>query len=357
MAVPNTQTALKITAPGQFQVIVSSPVPELDPDEILVQVVCIAINPVDAKSADLSPTVGATSGSDFSGEVVKRGRAVSDQTVQVGERVCGCVFGNNPDRPENGAFAQYIAVPADLIFKLPRGVSFATGATLGVGLSTVGMALYHTWGLPVPEDRNSSIPDGSQYVLVYGGGTATGTLAIQMLRRSGLIPITTCSPRNFHRVRSLGAAAAFDYASPTCGHDIREFTQDTLSFALDCITDLPSVKICYEAIGCNGGQYLSLEPIPLRGHTRRSVKPNWILSLTMFNKPIQWKKPYQRAAKVQDREFAAGWFRIAQQLLSAGEIIPHPHQVSSNPGLESVIGGLDAVHKGEVAGVKLVYHI
>lgn len=183
MAVPNTQTTLKIIAPGQFQVFASSPVPELDSDEILVQVVCIAINPVDAKSADLSPTVGATSGSDFSGKVVRRGSAVSEQTVQVGDRVCGCVFGNNPDRPENGAFAQYIAVPADLIFKLPRGVSFETGATLGVGLSTVGMALYHTWGLPLPEDKDCTVSNGPRYVLVYGGGTATGTLAIQMLRR------------------------------------------------------------------------------------------------------------------------------------------------------------------------------
>lgn len=89
---------------------------------------------------------------------------MSKQNVQAGERFCGCVFGNNPERPENGVFAQYIAVPSDLIFKLPHGVSFETGATLGMALSTVGMALYHTWGLPLPEDKNNGIPDGSQYV-------------------------------------------------------------------------------------------------------------------------------------------------------------------------------------------------
>ncbi|PYI09958.1 GroES-like protein [Aspergillus sclerotiicarbonarius CBS 121057] len=359
MSIPNTQTALKIKAPGQFQV-VSSAVPELDPDEILVRVVCIAINPVDGKSADLSPTIGATSGCDFSGEVVKLGSAVSEDSLQVGERVCGCVFGNNPDRPDNGAFAQYVAVPAELVFKIPPGMSYETGATLSVGLSTVGIALYHTWRLPLPSS-SSQIPDdstasGSRTVLVYGGGTATGTLAIQMLRRSGLIPITTCSPRNFSRVQSLGAAAAFDYASPTCGQDIREFTQGTLSFALDCIADLGSMKICYEAIGSDGGQYLSLEPFPLRGHTRRSVRPTWIISLTMFNKPIRWKRPYQRDGKPRDREFAARWFRLAQQILDEGEISLHPHRVSRR-GLGSVIGGLEAVHKGEVAGVKLVYYI
>jgi len=175
--IPETQKALKIKSQGQVKLATSSPVPHLEADEVLVRVVCVAINPVDGKSADLSPTIGATPGCDFSGEVVARGSTVS-KSMEIGDRVCGCVFGNNPDRLDNGAFAEYVAVPANLVFKIPPQLSFQAAATLGVGLSTVGMALYYALKLPVP----LSPADGSRYALVYGGGTATGKLAIQMLR-------------------------------------------------------------------------------------------------------------------------------------------------------------------------------
>lgn len=46
-------------------------------------------------------------------------------------------------------------------------------------------------------------------MLVYGGSTATGTIATQLLELSGYDPIATCSPRNFDLVRSRGASAVF----------------------------------------------------------------------------------------------------------------------------------------------------
>ncbi len=176
-SVPETQKALKIKSPGQVHLVARSAVPQLEPDEIIVRVVFVAVNPVDGKSADQSPTVGATLGCDFSGEVVARGGMVSN-SLKIGDRVCGCIFGNNPDRLDNGAFSEYVAVPAKLVLKIPSQLSYQAAATLGVGISTVGMALYHVLKLPVP----SSPVRKPRYVLVYGGGTATGALAIQMLR-------------------------------------------------------------------------------------------------------------------------------------------------------------------------------
>jgi aspyridone synthetase trans-acting enoyl reductase len=175
--IPDTQKALKIKDSGTVHLVIRAALPYLEPDEILVRVFCVAINPVDCKTADLSPTIGATSGCDFSGEVVARG---DTKSMKIGERVCGCVFGNNPDRMDNGAFSDYIAVPVNLVFKIPPRLSYQAAATLGVGLSTVGMALYHALKLPLPlSSVQESLP---RYVLVYGGGTATGALAIQMLR-------------------------------------------------------------------------------------------------------------------------------------------------------------------------------
>ena len=176
-SIPTRQKALKIKGPGLMEVDDSSQVPSAQADEVLVRVMCVAVNPVDGKSTDLSPTSGATLGCDFSGELVLLGSAVK-QKFSIGERVCGCVFGNNPDEVENGAFAEYVAVPGDLIFKIPPEMSFHAAATLGVGLSTVGMAFYHTLRLPLPRLQVNE----PKFVLVYGGGTATGVLAIQMVR-------------------------------------------------------------------------------------------------------------------------------------------------------------------------------
>ena len=169
-------------------------------------------------------------------------------------------------------------------------------------------------------------------------------------------PITTCSPRNFGLVKALGAVEAFDYHSPSCGTDIQEYTKDNLKYAFDCITETGSMKICYSAIGTKGGQYVALDPFPIRGHTRRSIQPNWIIAFTVFNKPINWQRPFQRDARPRDREFAESWFQLAQTLLDDGGIKPHAHEKEGG-GLAGVIDGMDRVRKGLVSGRKLVYEV
>jgi aspyridone synthetase trans-acting enoyl reductase len=137
----------------------------------------VALNPVDWKSADLSPTPGATWGTDFSGELVAVGGLFRERFTP-GEAVCGAAYGNNPDEPTHGAFAEYVIMPGELMYKIPRGMSFEQAATVGTGLATAGLTLYHTLDLPWPLQPVSE----PQYVLVYGGGTATGSMLIQMLR-------------------------------------------------------------------------------------------------------------------------------------------------------------------------------
>jgi NADPH:quinone reductase-like Zn-dependent oxidoreductase len=61
------------------------------------------------------------------------------------------------------------------IAKIPERMSFEETATLGTGVTTVGQTLYMTLKLPLPTaPAEKAIP-----ILIYGGSTATGTLAIQ----------------------------------------------------------------------------------------------------------------------------------------------------------------------------------
>ena len=76
---------------------------------------------------------------------------------------------------------------------------------------------------------------------MYGGSTATGTIAIQLLRLSGLDPIRTCSSHNFALVRSRGAGTVFDYSDPDTPAAIKKHTGGQLKHDLDCISDAQSV--------------------------------------------------------------------------------------------------------------------
>ncbi|PNP60030.1 hypothetical protein THARTR1_00054 [Trichoderma harzianum] len=349
--IPGSQRALKVTGPGQFRVSLANAIPTVADDEVLVKVVAVAINPIDGKSAELSPTTGATSGCDFAGSVVQLGSNIT-KALKLGDRVCACIFGNNPERLDNGAFSEFVAVPADLVLKIPDSMSYQTAATLGVAVATVGMALYNSLKLPSP----LSLKSETKHFLVYGASTTMGTMAIQMAVMSGFSPIAICSPRNYGLVKSIGAVATFDYHSPSCGSEIRDFTNDTLVYALDCIADTASMAICYKAIGSAGGHYLSLDPFPIRCHTRRSIKPNWISTLTMFNQAVNWQIGYRKEAKPKDRAFGHEWFKTAQELLDNDQIRPHPFREMTG-GLDSIVDGIAQVRKSEVSAVKLVYTI
>jgi NADPH:quinone reductase-like Zn-dependent oxidoreductase len=85
----------------------------------------------------------------------------------------------NDLNPENGAFARFIAVKGDLQLHIPEGVSFEAACTVGVGIGTLGFGLYNVLGLPLPETIKDVEPKS---ILIYGGSTATGTLAIQFAR-------------------------------------------------------------------------------------------------------------------------------------------------------------------------------
>ncbi|KAF7546391.1 hypothetical protein G7Z17_g8466 [Cylindrodendrum hubeiense] len=369
---PTTQAAVKVTGPSTVNLSNDTPLPVLEAFDVLVRVASVSINHVDGKSADMSPSPGATSGVDFAGVIVALGAEVDSDKFRaennmkpliVGDRVFGGVFGNNPLRHDNGAFAEYVAVPARLIWHMPAAMDFATASTIGATLATVGLALFQYLQVPMPsaqtiaDSETAASPERkTRMALVYGGGTATGAMAIQVLKLAGFTPITTCSPGSAARAMRLGAAATFDYRSPTCGADLREHTANELELALDCITDTASMGICYEALGSAGGRYVALDAFPLRGHTRRSVAAEWVCTYTQFGHAVAWVPPYNLDARLRDREVAEAWYVVAQQLIDEGRIEPYPKE-DRKGGLAAVGEGMRAVWKGEISGRKLAYPI
>ena len=91
------------------------------------------------------------------------------------ERPSGPTLTVPKDNPEDGSFAEFAMVKDGHLAKIPDSMSFEDTATLGVGVTTIGQALYLTLKLPLPtEPAKTPFP-----ILIYGGSSATGTLAIQ----------------------------------------------------------------------------------------------------------------------------------------------------------------------------------
>jgi len=187
-----TQTAIVQTgdvSASRLPIAVShtAPLPTIpSPHHVLVRVLAVALNPTDHKMPTHFPTPGATMGCDFCGIVVSRhedGTAESrSASFSPGTRVCGATYGYNPDDPHNGAFAEYVVADARLLLRVPKSWTDLQAAALGgIGWGTLGLAL---WGFETLAlvGRPGAPVERPAPVLVYGGGTATGTMACQLLK-------------------------------------------------------------------------------------------------------------------------------------------------------------------------------
>lgn len=354
-ALPDHHTAIVANGAGELVVNAHAPLPTLEPDMLLLRNVAVAVNPVDVKLTGPMAFDGATAGSDCAGIVVAVGRDVPAHRFARGDRVCAPLPAMNPLAPRIGAFAEYVGVWSDFSLKVPDDMSLESAAALGISTVTAGYALFHSLNIPGHPDRPAAKP---AVVLVYGGSTASGTMAIQLIRKSGCVPITTCSPRNFDLVQRYGAEKAFDYHDPKSAEAIREYTQNALDYALDCYCDSSSTDFCYRAIGRAGGRYTTLEPyLEQIAQTRRRVKPDWVLGPALLGKKVGWKEPYAIEANAELRIFGREWFRSAQALLDRGELLPHPIRVGDKKGFEAILDGIELLRLKSLSGEKLVYRV
>ncbi|KAI1503276.1 putative alcohol dehydrogenase [Biscogniauxia marginata] len=352
---PKTQRAIVANDKLDYCIREDVPLPPLADDSVIIKTEAVGLNPVDTKMVGPFVTPGAIYGTDASGVVVAMGaEVVASGRLKIGDRVCGATEGMEGLRPLSGTFAEYVSLDGGMALKMPDDMSFEVGAGMGLRIATSGMALFYSLGIPTqlltkPAERPFD-------VLVYGGATSTGTMAIQLLKRCGLRVITTCSPPNFDLVKSYGADICFDYNTPTCGADIRAITNNALDYALDCITEESTMKICYQALGRCGGKYVGLEPYPERVANRRVIQPDWILSSWMRGLPCSWPEPFATKGMPAARAFATDFFPVVHKMFSAGELREHPTRTEPE-GFEGLLDGISLVRKGKISGQKLVYRV
>lgn len=176
----------------------SAPLPKPKPTQSLVQVIAIALNPVDYKPAEvalvsrIAITKPATPGIDFAGCVVT---PATGSAFKRGQLVYG-VSGTNPLAA--GALREFTLTEKECMLAVPDGVDLIDAATIG----TAGITAYQSI---VPRVKKGD------RVFINGGSGGTGVFAIQIAKAVGCHVTTTCSTANMDLCRSLGADEVVDY--------------------------------------------------------------------------------------------------------------------------------------------------
>ncbi|KAF9872885.1 GroES-like protein [Colletotrichum karsti] len=306
---------------------------------VRIKVHALALNPTDYKHVFGFAKGGEIVGCDVAGIVEAIGQQVKSK-VKVGDRIAGLVHGCNSYAPRDGGFAEYAEIKDGIFAHLPDDWSWSSGATLGAGVTTAGQGLFQSLQLPLPDEPTPK----SFAVLIYGGSTATGCLAIQYARLAGLQVITLASPHQFDRLKSLGASVCYDYHEGNVGSRIRRETNNGLMYAFDIITNESSMKICADA---------------LAGEVTGSKRPRCSLLLPGKVFPSGIGETSMKYGKVvegqpKDYEFAKMFWSLTSHLINEGKLKAHVVE-ERQEGLEGVLSGLRDLKDGKVKGHKLVY--
>lgn len=108
------------------------------------------------------------------------------------------IFGN-----PHGTYAEYTPVPAGIVAKKPKNLSFAEAAAIPLAGGTAWEAVV----------RRLAVRPG-ETVLVMGGAGGVGSFAVQFAKAAGAYVIATASAENLPVLKELGADLALDYRGP-----------------------------------------------------------------------------------------------------------------------------------------------
>jgi NADPH:quinone reductase len=197
MALPDSMTAIAISAPGGPEVLVPTtlPVPRPGDSEVLVKVAAAGVNRPDVlqRLGGYAPPPGApdTPGLEIAGEVVAVGAGV--QRYRTGDRVCALVAG--------GGYAEYCKVAEINALPIPGALSVIEAAGLPETFFTVWTNVF---------DRGRLAP--GETLLVHGGSSGIGTTAIMMAKIWGARTYATAGSADKCRAcEDLGAERAINY--------------------------------------------------------------------------------------------------------------------------------------------------
>jgi putative PIG3 family NAD(P)H quinone oxidoreductase len=274
------------------------PDPEIAPGEVLVDVVATAVNRADTlqRMGFYEPPAGASPylGLECSGRIAAVGSEVAGW--QVGDEVCALLTG--------GGYAEQVAVPAGQLLPVPAGVSLVEAAALPEVTCTVWSNVFQLAAL-----------EPGEVLLVHGGTSGIGTMALQLGSRHGArVLCTVGSPEKAKRAEELGAERAIRYRDEDFVEVVRSVTGGS---GADVILDNMGAMYLsrnVEALAVNG----RLVTIGMQGGTRGELDlaALMIKRATVYARALR-ARPAAEKAVVVESVLAGVWPAI-----ESGEIRP-----------------------------------
>ena len=296
--------AITIPTPGDADALVLDevPTPEIAVDEVLVQVAAAGVNRADLMQCQgfYPPPPGASTypGLEVSGTISALGADVTGWAV--GDQVCALLSG--------GGYAEQVAVPAPQLLPVPDGVSLVDAAALPEVVSTVWSNVFMTANL-----------QPGQTILIHGGSSGIGTMAIQLARAVGArVAVTAGSADKLEACRALGAQILVNYRERDFVEVLADATQGR---GADVILDNIGAKYLarnVSALAVNG----RLVIIGLQGGVKAELDINALLRkcAAVIATSLRSRPPAEKAAIV------AAVREHVWPLIEAGTVRPVVHR-------------------------------
>ncbi|KSU65788.1 NAD(P)H-quinone oxidoreductase [Arthrobacter sp. NIO-1057] len=203
--------------------LIERPIPTVGSGEVLVKVEAFGLNRADVQQRKgvYPPPPGASDipGLEVAGSIVAVGEDVTDWSI--GTRVAALLAG--------GGYAQFVNVPAELLFRIPDSLSSVEAAALPEVCATVVSNLFIEGNLKFGET-----------ILIHGGAGGIGSMAIQLAKAAGArVLVTASSPEKLEYCLSLGADAGINYREDDFETRVKELTDGQ---GVDLILDVIGAK-------------------------------------------------------------------------------------------------------------------
>jgi putative PIG3 family NAD(P)H quinone oxidoreductase len=209
--IPENMRVVEIAAPGGPEQLrpATRPTPRPDAGEVLIRVAAAGVNRPDVlqRKGVYPPPPGASDipGLEVAGTVVAAG---AGSTHLIGTRVCALVAG--------GGYADYCVAPVGTCLPVPEVLRLAEAAAMPETLFTVWVNLF----------ERGFAADGDT-VLVHGGTSGIGTMAIKLGALFGLEVIVTCgSDEKCAAAVALGASHAINYKRTDYATEVMRLTEN-----------------------------------------------------------------------------------------------------------------------------------
>ncbi|HEY9498987.1 MAG TPA: NAD(P)H-quinone oxidoreductase [Terrimesophilobacter sp.] len=289
-----------IREPGGPEVleVVEAPDPEPGHGEVLVRVAASGLNRADLhqRLGNYPPPAGAPQwpGLEVSGTVAELGSGVSGLTI--GDRVCALLPG--------GGYAELAIASAGQILPVPDSVGLEDAAALPEAIATVWSNVFMTAALRAGET-----------LLVHGGSSGVGTIAIQLARALGCqVLVTAGTAEKLEACRRLGAEGLINYRE-------QDFVEQVLES-----TDGKGADVILDAIG---GDYLDRNVQSLARHGRlvlignQSERPGRLSIGRLMSKWGSIHASTLRARPLAEKdEIMASVLANVWPLVAAGQVVP-----------------------------------